>query len=142
MTSSKPYLLRALYEWILDNDFTPHLIADAEAAEVDVPPQAIQEGRVVLNISPTATGNLLMENDAVSFKARFSGVSRDIWLPMHAILAIYARENGQGMMFAGGDDDDDPAPPTGDDSGPDGSASNSSKSDGPKPGGPKLRLIK
>lgn len=135
MTSSKPYLLRALYEWILDNDFTPHVIADADAAGVDVPPQAIQEGRVVLNISPSATGNLLMENDAVSFKARFSGVSRDIWLPMPAILAIYARENGQGMMFADGDEDgDSPSPPDDgpDDAGPGGS----------KPGGPKLRLIK
>ncbi|MEE4174627.1 MAG: ClpXP protease specificity-enhancing factor [Xanthomonadales bacterium] len=136
MTSSKPYLLRALYEWILDNDFTPHIIADADAAEVEVPPQAIQEGRVVLNISPTATGNLLLENDAVSFKARFGGVSRDIWLPMHAILAIYARENGQGMMFAGGDEDDDPTPPDSD-SGPDGQGP-----DGPKSDGPKLRLIK
>jgi stringent starvation protein B len=136
MTSSKPYLLRALYEWILDNDFTPHIIADADAAEVEVPPQAIQEGRVVLNISPTATGNLLLENDAVSFKARFGGVSRDIWLPMHAILAIYARENGQGMMCAGGDEDDDPTPPDSD-SGPDGQGP-----DGPKSDGPKLRLIK
>ena len=137
MTSSKPYLLRALYEWILDNDFTPHIIADADAADVDVPPQAIQEGRVVLNISPTATGNLLMENDAVSFKARFSGVSRDIWLPMQAILAIYARENGQGMMFAGGDDDDDPTSPPGGDMGPEGEGPG-----GSKPDGPKLRLIK
>jgi stringent starvation protein B len=137
MTSSKPYLLRALYEWILDNDFTPHIIADAEAADVDVPSQAIQEGRVVLNISPSATGNLLMENDAVSFKARFSGVSRDIWLPMQAILAIYARENGQGMMFAGGEDDDDPnTPPDG------GDGSDGEEQNGPKPDGPKLRLIK
>lgn len=137
MTSSKPYLLRALYEWILDNDFTPHIIADAEAADADVPAQAIQDGRVVLNISPNATGNLLMENDAVSFKARFGGVSRDIWLPMHAILAIYARENGQGMMFAGGDDDEDPtSPPDGDD-GPGGQGPG-----GSKPDGPRLRLIK
>ena len=135
MTSSKPYLLRALYEWILDNDFTPHIIADAEATEVDVPPQAIQDGRVVLNIAPGATGNLLMENDAVSFKARFSGVSRDIWLPMNAILAIYARENGQGMMFAG--DEDDPEPPPDGDAGPPGKGSGDSKPDGPK-----LRLIK
>jgi stringent starvation protein B len=137
MTSSKPYLLRALYEWILDNDFTPHIIADAASAEVDVPPQAIQDGRVVLNISPSATGNLLMENDAISFKARFSGVSRDIWLPMPAILAIYARENGQGMMFAEGEDDDDPGTPPDGDGGPGGQDPG-----GSKPEGPKLRLIK
>ncbi len=126
MTPSKPYLLRALYEWILDNDLTPHVIADADASDVDVPPQAIQEGRVVLNISPTATRNLTMENDSLQFQARFGGVSREVWLPMSAILAIYARENGQGMMFADGEE----APPPDD--------------DGPKkrPDGPKLRVIK
>lgn len=127
MTSSKPYLLRALYEWILDNDFTPHLIADAETPDVDVPPQAVQEGRVVLNISPSATRNLVMENDSVGFQARFGGVSREVWLPMGAVLAIYARENGQGMMFA--ENGEDTPPP-----------------DGPdperKPDGPKLRVIK
>lgn len=139
MTPSKPYLLRALYEWILDNDFTPHVIADAGPADVEVPPQAVQEGRVVLNVSPSATRNLVMENDAISFQARFNGVSREIWMPMSAILAIYARENGQGMMFADGDDDS-PGPdgPTGPDGG---------KPDGPDRGerpkkAPKLRVIK
>ena len=127
MTSSKPYLLRALYEWILDNDFTPHLIADAEAPDVDVPPQTIQEGRIVLNISPSATRDLVMENDSVVFQARFGGVSREVWLPMAAVLAIYARENGQGMMFA--EKGEDTPPPEG---------------PGPerKPDGPKLRVIK
>lgn len=132
MTSSKPYLLRALYEWILDNDMTPHLIVDAEAKDVVVPPQAIQDGRVVLNISPSATRDLMLENDCVSFQARFSGVSRELWVPSAAILAIYARENGQGMMFADvadeGSDDESPGP-------------NDDKP-GPRPGGPKLRVIK
>ncbi len=127
MTSSKPYLLRALYEWILDNDLTPHVIVDVNAADVNVPQQAIQDGRLVLNISPQATRNLQLENSAVSFQARFSGSSRDIWLPMQAVLAIYARENGQGMMFADGGDDD-PEPPSSD------------KPD--RPSGPKLRVIK
>lgn len=126
MTSSKPYLLRALHEWILDNDFTPHLIVDAEAEDVNVPPQSIQDGRIVLNISPSATRTLALENDAVSFQARFGGVSRDIWLPMHAILAIYARENGQGMMFA--DSEEEPPEPPEDRK--------------EKPAGPKLRVIK
>jgi stringent starvation protein B len=133
MTSSKPYLLRALYEWILDNDLTPHVIADAASADVDVPPQAVQDGRVVLNVSPTATRNLALENDAVSFQARFNGVSREIWLPMSAILAIYARENGQGMMFA--DEGDDPSGPDGPPPAPD------DDDDRPKKG-PKLRVIK
>ncbi len=129
MTSSKPYLLRALYEWILDNDLTPHLIADAAAAEVDVPAQAVQDGRVVLNISPTATRGLELDNEAVSFNARFGGVSREVWLPMPAILAIYARENGQGMMFA--DNDEPPDPPEDDE-----------KDSKPRSEGPKLRVIK
>lgn len=127
MTPSKPYLLRALYEWILDNDLTPHLIADAQAQDVDVPPQAIQDGRVVLNISPTATRELTLHNDSVSFQARFGGVSREVWLPMGSILAIYARENGQGMMFA--ENGESPDPP--DDDGPE-----------PKRPGPTLRVIK
>ncbi|KAA9132486.1 ClpXP protease specificity-enhancing factor [Marinihelvus fidelis] len=128
MTSSKPYLLRGLYEWILDNDLTPHVIVDVNAAEVDVPPQAIQDGRLVLNISPQATRDLKLDNGFVSFQARFAGSSRDIWLPMNAILAIYARENGQGMMFADAGDDD-PEPPA---------------SDEPpsRPSGPRLRVIK
>lgn len=132
MTSSKPYLLRALHEWILDNNMTPHLIVDAEAQDVVVPPQAIQDGRVVLNISPSATRGLTLENDSVSFQARFSGVSRELWIPSAAILAIYARENGQGMMFADAADDspDSDAPGPGDDK------------PGPRPGGPKLRVIK
>ena len=125
MTPSKPYLLRALYEWILDNGLTPHLIVDAQSAEADLPEQAIQDGRVVLNISPSATRDLELENDAVSFHARFAGSSRHIWLPMKAILAIYARENGQGMMFADGGDDD-PEPPE--------------KPE--RPSGPNLRVIK
>ena len=110
MTSSKPYLLRALYEWILDNDMTPHVIVDVDASDVVVPEQAVQDGRLVLNISPLATRELALENEAVSFTARFSGQSREIWLPMGAILAIYARENGQGMMFADSAEDD-PEPP-------------------------------
>lgn len=126
MTSSKPYLLRALFEWITDNEQTPHIIVDASLATVDMPPQSVQDGRLVLNISPMATRNLALENDAVSFQARFGGVSQDIFLPMDAILAIYARENGQGMMFASAEGDDSPGPPD----------------TPPQPSGPRLRVIK
>jgi len=129
MTSSKPYLLRALLEWILDNDATPHLIVDAEAEDVDVPRDAIQDGRVVLNISPSATRNLEIDDEFVGFQARFGGMSREIWLPMHAVLAIYARENGQGMMFAESGDEP-PDGPDGDDD------------DKPRPQKPNLRVIK
>ena len=100
MNSNKPYLLRALNEWILDNGLTPHLIVDAKAEGVEVPDQAIKDGKLVLNIASRATARLQMGNDSISFQARFSGVSFDIFLPIEAIMAIYARENGQGMMFA------------------------------------------
>jgi stringent starvation protein B len=100
MTSNKPYLLRALHEWILDNGLTPHIIVDVQADGVVVPPQAVRDGKLVLNIGPQATRGLQMGNEAVSFQARFSGRSHRISLPIDAIMAIYARENGQGMMFA------------------------------------------
>jgi len=108
MTSNRPYLLRALYEWITDNGLTPHVLVDAGYDGVDVPSHAIQQGKVVLNIASTATENLQLENDTIFFKARFSGQPYPITVPMAAIIAIYARENGQGMMFA---QDDSPPPP-------------------------------
>ena len=100
MTSNKPYLLRALNEWILDNGLTPHLIVDAKAEGVEVPAQAIKDGKLVLNIAAQATAKLEMGNDSIRFQARFSGVPFNIFLPIDAVIAIYARENGQGMMFA------------------------------------------
>lgn len=100
MTSNKPYLLRALYEWILDNGLTPHIIVDVKAEGVDVPPQAVRDGKLVLNVGPRATRDLELGNEAVTFQARFSGTPHGIYLPMDAVMAVYARENGQGMMFA------------------------------------------
>jgi len=111
MTSNRPYLLRALYEWITDNGLTPHVLVDAAFDGVDVPSHAIQQGKVVLNIASGATENLRLENDTIIFKARFSGQPYKITVPMAAVIAIYARENGQGMMFA----QDDSPPPTVDD---------------------------
>jgi stringent starvation protein B len=108
MTTNRPYLLRALYEWITDNGLTPHVLVDAEADGVDVPEHAIQKGKVVLNIAAGATENLLLENEAICFKARFSGKPYPINVSMNAVIAIYARENGQGMMFA---PEDSPTPP-------------------------------
>ncbi|HEY7906907.1 MAG TPA: ClpXP protease specificity-enhancing factor [Wenzhouxiangella sp.] len=100
MPSSKPYLLRAINEWIVDSNLTPHLLASGDADDLEVPPQAIQEGKVVLNISPSAVRDLVLDNEAVSFVARFGGVSQAVWVPMAAIEGIYARENGRGMVFA------------------------------------------
>lgn len=99
MNSSRPYLIRALYEWIVDNDCTPHLLVNAEYPGVRVPPGFANDGQIVLNASPTAVRDLHMDNQAVSFEGRFGGVAHSLYLPSEAILAIYARENGQGMVF-------------------------------------------
>jgi stringent starvation protein B len=112
MTPSRPYLIRALYEWIVDNQLTPHLLVDATLEGVSVPLQSVEDGRIVLNVSPTATQNLLLGNDAVQFHARFGGVDTAVKVPTDAVLAIYARENGQGMMFAE-ETGSEPTPPEG-----------------------------
>ncbi len=99
MTSNRPYLLRALYEWISDNDMTPHLLVDATREGVQVPSSTIKDGRVVLNIAARAVAQLDLGNREVRFKARFGGVSQSVVVPLAAILAIYAQETGQGMML-------------------------------------------
>ncbi|VAW65787.1 Stringent starvation protein B, partial [hydrothermal vent metagenome] len=99
MTSSRPYLIRALYQWIIDNGTTPYILVDALIEGVDVPQQHIQDDKVVLNLAPMAIQGLVLGDDAISFSARFSGQSVDLLVPTQAVLAIYARENGQGMMF-------------------------------------------
>ncbi|MHB1588042.1 MAG: ClpXP protease specificity-enhancing factor [Metallibacterium scheffleri] len=99
MSSSRPYMLRALVEWINDNGLTPHLQVDAHAPGVRVPAFAVRGGKVTLNIALRAVAHLQMDNDAISFQARFGGVSHSVYVPMAAIEAIYARENGQGMVF-------------------------------------------
>lgn len=119
MTSSRPYLLRALYDWISDNCLTPQVLIDARHPEVQIPDHLRAEDRVVLNISAAAVRDLLIDNDALSFVARFSGVSQGVVVPLAAVLAIYARENGQGMMFPNVDDhdrtpDDEPGGSSGD----------------------------
>lgn len=100
MTSNRPYLLRALYEWISDNRMTPHILVDAAVDGVDVPEQAVQKGKVILNIDRAAVHDLEMGNEWLSFNARFSGRRYEVKVPLEAVLAIYAKENGQGMMFA------------------------------------------
>ncbi len=99
MTPNRPYLLRAFYEWIVDNNCTPYLVVDATMPGVKVPLQHVKDGQIVLNISPGAVGNLLLGNDAVTFNARFSGNPFALYIPQRSVLAIYARENGAGTMF-------------------------------------------
>ena len=99
MTSHRPYLLRALYEWIADNGLTPHLLVDAARPGVQVPRHAVKDGRIVLNVAQRAVAGLEMTNDTIRFSARFGGVSHAVSVPVSAVLAIYARENGQGMAL-------------------------------------------
>ncbi|ONG41781.1 ClpXP protease specificity-enhancing factor [Alkanindiges hydrocarboniclasticus] len=99
MIPTRPYLLRAIYEWTNDNKLTPYLLVNAELPNVQVPRQHVQDGQIVLNIAPHAVHHMMMDNDAVSFSARFGGVSQQLYVPMAAVLGLYARENGQGLFF-------------------------------------------
>ncbi|MFP4279892.1 MAG: ClpXP protease specificity-enhancing factor [Halochromatium sp.] len=100
MTSNRPYLIRALYEWIADNGMTPHLLVDAERPDVVVPRDYVVDGRIVLNVAATAVQSLVLGNEAILFSARFGGRPFPVELPIAAVVGIYARENGQGMLFA------------------------------------------
>jgi stringent starvation protein B len=114
MISTRPYLIRAFYEWIVDSGCTPHIVVNAEEKNVEVPRAFVESGQIVLNIAMPAVHNLNLKNEAVSFQARFGGVAHDIFVPVHAVVAIYARENGRGMVFSEEDDDGgdgDMAPP-------------------------------
>jgi stringent starvation protein B len=103
MKARRPYLLRAIHEWITDSLCTPHLVVDANAGDVEVPRPYVKDGKIVLNVSWSATANLRLGNEDVTFSGRFGGASMSVRVPIHAVLAIYARETGQGMIFA--DDD-------------------------------------
>jgi len=133
MTSNRSYLLRALYEWISDNRLSPHLLVDANAAGVRVPPSAVRDGKVVLNISAKAVSGLDLGRESVRFLARFGGVSQPVEVPVQAVLATYAREDGKGMMFPA---DEAPDPGAGPDAGsdaPDGAEA---------PKRPRLRVVR
>jgi len=127
-TSTVPYLLRAIHEWIVDNDCTPYLIVDAAVQGTQVPAAYVKDGQIVLNIASTAVRDLQLTNDFVLFSARFGGVPHDIVVPMAAVLGIVTRENGEGMWFPKEDgkkpppEDHPPSPPS--------------------PGGPKLKVVK
>ena len=111
MTSSKPYLIRAIYEWIVDNDLTPYLIVNSDDPDSDLPQDFARDSRIILNLSPSACRQLQMDNDLITFSTRFSGKTVDISVSPTAVLAIYAKENGRGMEF-GLDYDKAVLPPT------------------------------
>lgn len=134
MVSSRPYLIRAIYDWIVDSGLTPYLLVNAEGENVTVPTEFIQEGRIILNVGPSAVRGLELNNDWVMFSARFNGASMDVSIPPLSVLAIYAKENGRGMVFNEDetDEDDDTTPPDGPDGG----------GDAPSKGRPSLRVVK
>jgi stringent starvation protein B len=112
MVSNRPYLIRAINDWLVDSQCTPHLLVNADVPGVEVPQEHVKDGKITLNIGPQAVEGLLISNEEVSFMARFGGVSRAISFPVSAVLAIFARENGYGMAF---NETEEPSP---DDPGP------------------------
>ena len=130
MKSSRPYLVRALYDWIVDNGCTPYVLIDAHIPGVEVPQQYVKDGQIVLNVSPGAVANLLITNEDICFRGRFGGIAVDILAPMGAVLGIYARENGQGMVFE--PESPPPSPP----------ADAGARPSPPSPGKRSLRVVK
>jgi stringent starvation protein B len=126
MTPSQPYLLRAIYDWIVDNEMTPYVLVNAENDDTYIPRDYVENGKIVLNVSPVAVDGLDLGNDYVAFSARFAGKPMEVSFPVTAVLAIYAKENGQGMVF---NEQDNPPP----DDTPD---------DSKGPGKPNLKLVK
>ena len=132
MTSSRPYLLRAMYEWIVDNGLTPHILVFADEEGVIVPQEYVEGGKIVLNINPSAVRGLVIGNEEITFSGRFSGKPMDIVVPVRSAVAIYARENGKGMVFSPEDGDS----PTDPDNGP------PSPEEKPSGGRPALKIVK
>jgi len=111
MTSLKPYLIRSIYDWIIDNDLTPHLLVDAENNQAILPQQFIEDGKIVLNIRPQAIQRLTLGNEEIQFNARFSGRPMNIVVTITAVMTIYAKENSKGMIFDQEDEESDKTPP-------------------------------
>lgn len=133
MSSSQPYLIRAIYDWIIDNDFTPYLLVNAENDYAMIPREYVEDGKIVLNINPSAISDLQLGNDYIMFNARFSGKAMEVSVPVVAVLAIYARENGQGMMFDENNNNNlPPTPPE----------NNTPTDTSPKPKKPQLKIVK
>ena len=109
--SKRPYLIRAMHEWMVDNARTPHIVVDTSIDGVSVPVEHIKDGKIILNISDSAAHNLKLTNSSISFSARFSGVPFDVWAPIASVLGIYAKETGQGMIFSHGAERPEPPDP-------------------------------
>jgi len=142
VSSQRPYLLRAMHEWMADNHLTPHIVVDASADGLRAPAGLDGDGKLILNISYAATRSLSLGNDVICFEARFSGVPHQVRVPIAAVLGIYARENGQGMAFVPDDTPPGGGPDTG---GPDGTRRHrevAKKPESAKPARPALKVVK
>jgi stringent starvation protein B len=140
MSSSRPHIVRALYEWIIENDCTPYILVNAFADDVEVPQEHVKDGQIILNISPSAVQNLFIHSDAIDFDGRFAGIPKRVYVPIVAVMGIYAKENGQGMIFDPDANLPKPPSPTGtDDSTDRKSADSKPTSLGKKPS---LRVVK
>lgn len=143
MTSSRPYIVRALYDWILENDCTPYILVNAFDDDVQVPLEHVKDGQIILNISPSAVQALMVGDQALEFEGRFGGISKLVYVPIRAVMGIYAKENGQGMIFDAEGSLPKPPSPTGSDPGE--KTAGKHRSDKPSQSGsskPALRLVK
>lgn len=132
MTSNQPYLLRAMFDWLVDNGCTPHIVVNANHTGVSVPQQYVNDGQIILNIAPRAVQDFAMDLEAIAFNTRFGGVPTEIYIPVAAVMGIYARENSQGMMFSAVEEPDDTDP----------QSDPPEPSSPPKGGKPSLKVVK
>lgn len=140
MSSSRPHIVRALYEWIIENDCTPYILVNAFADDVEVPQEHVKDGQIILNISPSAVQSLFIRSEAIDFDGRFAGIPKRVYVPISAVMGIYAKENGQGMIFDPDANLPKPPSPTGTDNPPDGKSTETKPSSlGKKPS---LRVVK
>ncbi len=139
MTSSRPYIIRALYDWIIENECTPYMLVNAYEDGVEVPQEHVKDGQIILNISPSAVQSLSIRNQAVDFEGRFAGIPKQVFVPITAVMGIYAKENGQGMIFESDSGGTEPPDPTGSDDSS-GSAGSDVATLGAKK--PSLRIVK
>ena len=140
MSSSRPYIVRALYDWIIENDCTPYILVNAFADEVEVPQEHVKDGQIILNISPSAVQNLFIRGDAIDFDGRFAGIPKRVYVPIAAVMGIYAKENGQGMIFDSDANLPKPPSPTGTDDPAERKIADSKSSGSAKK--PSLRVVK
>ena len=140
MNSSRPHIVRALYDWIIENDCTPYILVNAFADDVEVPQEHVKDGQIILNISPSAVQSLFIRSQAIDFDGRFAGIPKRVYVPISAVMGIYAKENGQGMIFDPEASLPNPPSPTGTDDPPEQRKSASKSSSLVKK--PSLRVVK